>query len=854
MLTKPYRCITKIRRLFFFQSFSSSTITPYFQNPSLIHHQLNNSSPNSHEIASSFRDWFKTSKNPNFDRVFEVLNSKNGEDLTKLDLGLNLNETLVLHMLRYKSNDVLSCLKFFDWAGRQSNFRHSRATYVAIFKILSKANLNSMMLDLLDTFNRDRLFHKTKFNDIVIIGYALAGKLDVALQLFGKMRFQGSDLDAVGYHVLLNSLVDGGCFDAVKVLLGQVRARGHENKVTSTIVMKSMCKQGQLVEAEAYMRDLMVRGEVVTEYLFSTLVDGLCKEKRFSHAGKLIYEFEERGGVPLSQAYGILIRELLNAGKLDEALKFFHEKKSLEQYIPNIYRYNSLLSRLLRQNRLQEVCDLLMDMKESKIRPDNVTMNAVLCFFCKAGMMDVALELYKSSFELGLTPNSLVFNYIINILCGDGTVDEAYWVLKTSLGKGYFPGKRTFSILADSLCREGKLDNMKELIMFSLDQKFMPPKSVYENFIRALCRANRVEDGYLILGELNRLNETVSDTTYSYLIVGFAKASRVDLTIRLLMEMQDKGHRPAPKLFKSVILRASEMESDKYFLQLLEMQLSRCGHDVQIYNYFIYGAGLGGKPELGREVFKMMQKYGIFPNLASDVYMLKCLLKSERIGEAMDFFVDIPRRRKLGRKLYNAMVVGLCKAGKSDFAAAILRDAKKSGQNVSLQSYEELIKLYCSECNFDRAFRTINVLVKSGRNISSYIGNCLFLYSLHTGDVYRAWQRSRDASEETPASAKLGQALAVFSAYIMADTKVEELEEVICKCFPMDLYTYNMLLRKLSMDHIDKACQLFNRMRQRAIEPNRWTYDILVRGLYKHGKFAEGQLCAEEMHRRGYLS
>ncbi|XP_074308395.1 pentatricopeptide repeat-containing protein At1g71210, mitochondrial [Silene latifolia] len=853
MLTQPYRCITNITRLFFSQSFSSSSIIPYAQNPSIIPRKFDNPSPVSHEIASSFSDWFKTSKNPNFDRIFDVLNSKNGEDLTKLDLGLNLSQTFVLDMIRYKSDDVLSCLKFFDWAGRQSNFRHSRATYVAIFKILSKANLNIMMQDLLDSFNRDKLFHKTRFNDILVIGYALAGKLDVALQLYGKMRFNGLDLDSVEYHVFLNALVDGGYFDAVKVLLGQLRALGHENKTTSTIVMKSMCKQGQFVEAEAYMRDLMVRGEVVTGYLLSILVDGLCKERRFLRAGKLLHEFEERGGVPLSPAYGVWIRELLNVGKFDEALRFFHEKKSLEQYIPSIYRYNSLISKLIRQNRLPEVCDLLMDMKESKIKPDNVTMNAVLCFFCKAGMMDVALELYKESAELGLTPNSLVFNYIINTLCGDGNVSEAYTTMKTSLCHGYFPGKKTFSILADSLCREGNLDKMKDLIMFSLDQKFMPPKSMYEKFIRALCRADRFEDGYMILGELNRLNETVSDTTYSYLITGFTKTGRADLTIRLLIEMQDKGHKPERRLFKSVIRHVCEMEDDKYFLQLLELQLSRSGHDVHIYNYFIYGAGHGGKPELGREVFKMMQKYGIFPNLASDVVMLQCLLKSDRIDDAMEFFVDISRRRSLGRKLYSSMVIGLCRAGKADFAVAILRDAKKNGQNVSMQCYEDLVKLYCSENNFDAAIRTINDLEKSGRKISSFIGNSLLFYSLHTGDVYRAWRRSRDVLKETPATSTLGRVIAAFSDQIMMDSKVEELEEIISKCFPIDLYTYNMLLRKLSMDHIDKACQLFNRMRQKGIEPNRWTYDILCHGLYKHGRFAAGQQCAAEMQRRGYF-
>ena len=68
-----------------------------------------------------------------------------------------------------------------------------------------------------------------------------------------------------------------------------------------------------------------------------------------------------------------------------------------------MFRYNVLICSLLRENRLEELCDLLMEMKDGQISPDMVTMNAALCFFCKAGMVDVALELYNLRSEFGLS-------------------------------------------------------------------------------------------------------------------------------------------------------------------------------------------------------------------------------------------------------------------------------------------------------------------------------------------------------------------------------------------------------------------------------------------------------------------
>ncbi|KAL2896334.1 hypothetical protein RDABS01_038118 [Bienertia sinuspersici] len=863
MLTPKLRYITKTRPflspLFLSNSYSSSSSTHFLKNPALVRYQFADPSAESKEIVFAFRDWFRTSRNPTFDRIFEILNARGDEDLTKPDigvsqLGIRLTESSVLQVLDYKKDDILSCLRFFEWAARQPHFHHTRATCIALFKILSRAKLTSLMVDLLETFNKQRNLHRVRCNDMLVIGYALAGKVDVALQVFGRMRFHGLDLDEVAYHILLNSLVEEGCYDVVKVVLEQIRLRGHQNKTTHGIVMKSFCKQNQLGEAEKYLRGLVSDDKLLPEYTFSTLVDALCKKNKFSHAGRLLQEFGEMGVIPVQEAYGVWIKSLVQAGKLDSAMTFFNEKKSAEGYIPEVFRYNILICKLLKENRLKEVCDLLLDMKESQIVPDKVTMNAVLCFFCKAGMMDVALELYNMRNEFGLTPHSLVFNYVINTLCGDGSTDEAYQMLKDSMKQGYFPGKRTFTILADALCREGKLDKMKDLVMFALERQFIPADSAYEKFIRALCRAKRVEDGYLIHGELSRLNKKSSESTYSYLICGFNQASRGDLAARLLIEMQDKGHTPSDKLFKAVVRCVCEMDSpEKQFLQLLEMQMSRYGSNVDTFCHFIYGAGHARRPELGKAVYEMMERNGITPNLNADIIMLKCYLKSGKIADALSLFDDISRKRKAGRKMYNTMLVGLSKEKKLDFAISIFKQAREKGVVPSLQSYEELIKLCTTEKKYDDAVLLVNDMEKVGRKISSFVGNNLLLHSLGSGDFYKAWLRSRDVSHETPSSAMLSQLIAAFSGHMSLDSKAEELEEVVQKCFPLDLYSYNMMLRKLSLDKIDEACQLFRRLCIKGYRPNKWTYDIILHGLYRHGRKAEAEVWGHEMLQQGKL-
>ncbi|KAA8547095.1 hypothetical protein F0562_003524 [Nyssa sinensis] len=788
----------------------------------------------SKDVVLSFREWFKSRNNPVLDQIFEILGAQNGNDelsrqstdLALSRLGLRLSEALVLEVLNY-GKDVLSCLKFFDWVGRQHGFYHTRVTFIAIFKILSRAKLMSLILDFSEKYVKQRYIPRVGFYSTLVMGYAVAGKLEIALQLFGRMRFQGTDLDGLAYHVLLNALVEENCFDVVQIIAKQIAIHGFESEVTHSILMKSFCKQKQLDLAESFIRGLASSGQRLSGHILSPLVDALCKNNQFEKAGKLVEEFRESGMVHLEHAYSVWISDLVQAGKLDAALEFLQSKKSMEGYVPDVFRYNTLIWRLLRENRLEEVCDLLMELKENQICPDEVTLNAALCFFCKAGMVDIALELYNLRTEFSLSPSSMAYNYLINTLCGHGSVEEAYCVLNNSIHQGYFPGRKTFSILADALCREGRLDKIMELVILALEKNFIPSDSIYDKFISTLCRARRVEDGYLIHGQLNRLDKVASKNTYFNLISGFNKSSRGDIAARLLIEMQEKGHSPTRKLFRAVICCLCDMENpEKQFIKLLEMQLSRHEPDCQIYNFFIDGAGHAKRPELAREVYEMMGRSGIFPNLSSDILMLQSYLKSEKISDALNFFDDLSKRRKLGRKLYNTMIVGLCKAKRSDIAWEILQKMRENELKPSLECYEQLVKSLCSNKKYDMVFNLIDDLMKVGRHVSSFIGNVLLFHSLKTRELYKAWLRSRDVHNVTSFSLTLDELIFAFSHHIRANQDIEDLEEVIERCFPLDIYTYNMLLRKLSISRMDHACELFNR----TFEAKRWVEEMFRKG------------------------
>lgn len=709
------------------------------------------------------------------------------------------------------------------------------------------------MLDFLQDFEGNSYIHRVRFHDTLVVGYALAGKPGIALQLFGRMRFQGLDLDAFAYHVFLNALVEEGSFDAADMIAKQISLRGLENNVTHSILVKRWCKQNKLDEAEAHLRRFKEDKKHVIGSAVGVIVDALCKLKRFNHAASLLNEFAELD-VPMEHAYGVWLHHLVQHGRLNGAFELVYSKKLLDGNVPHLFRYNMLVLKLLMENRLKDVCDLLIEMERQGISPDKVTMNAILCFFCKAGMMDVAIELYNSRSEFGLSLNSMAYNYLINVLCWKGGIHEAYNVLRNSIEEGYFPGQKTFSILADALCREGKLDKLKELLIFSLERKFKPHYSVCDMLIAALCKANRVEDGYLIHGELSRMTKKTSRNTYFRLIHGFSKSNRADIAATLLLEMQEKGYRPNKKLFRNVICcLCSSQSPENQFFKLLEMQLSHFQPTSQNFHFFIYGAGCAKKPELAREVYEIMQRSGIKPTLRSDIILLQSYLKNSQISDALKFFNDVRQRRSIGPKFYSSMVIGLCKANKADYALNFMREMRNNNICPSMACYEHLVQVLCMKKSYGLVVDLLNDLEKTRGHITSFIGNILLLNSFKSKELYEAWIQLREIQDETGSGIYLlGQLIGTFSGCIELSEDIESLEEIIEQCFPLNLFTYNTLLKKLSAIRVERAFEMFNWICQKGYEPNRWTYEIIIHSLLRRGRRTEARRWIEEMYRKGF--
>ncbi|KAF8079849.1 hypothetical protein N665_0996s0006 [Sinapis alba] len=791
-------------------------------------------------LIREVKDWFKRDVQPQshqlINRICDILKSpsSDGDDrafyhqLTALRL--RLTEKFVLDVLNHTRYDLHSCLKFFDWAAHQPSFHHTRATFHAIFKILRSANHFRLIIEFLDGSDGFEGYrHSLRLCDALVIGYAVAGRTDVALQHFGHMRFRGLDLDTFGYHVLLNALVEEKCFDTVDVIFDQISARGFVCAVTHSILVKKLCKQGELDAAEAYLRGLLPDDPAGCGAGLGILVDSLCSQEKFQKATKLLDDIKVVGTVPMDRAYSIWIKALIGAGFLNNIEGFLQQISPLEGCEIEVVRYNSLISKLLRENNLGSVYDILTEMMVRGVLPNKKTMNAALCFFCKAGLVDEALELYRSRSEIGFAPTSMSYSYLVRTLCADRRVEQAYDVFKGAMDRGHFLGAKTFCVLANALCWNGKAEMAKELVVVASERDALPKFLGGCKIIPALCDAGKVDDAILINELFNRSGVATTFGMFISLIYGSIRLMRGDKAAKLIVRMQEKGYTPTYSLYRNVIRCVCAMESGdrSCFTTLLNYQLSRWEHKVGTYNLFIEGAGFAGNPKLARLVYDLIDRNGFTPTLDSNILMLQCYLKNEKIVDALEFFHDLREKGEVKRRLYHVMIVGLCRANRLDDAMHFLEEMKGEGRHPSIECYEVLVQKLCNRERYEEAVGLVNEFRKSGRRITSFIGNVLLYNAIKSKGVYEAWTRMRDVEEKIPEMKALGELIGVFSGRIEMEGELKRLDEVIEKCYPLDMYTYNMLLKRVVMNQAEDAFELVERIARRGYKPNERTERIL---------------------------
>ncbi|CAM6087259.1 unnamed protein product [Calypogeia fissa] len=262
----------------------------------------------------------------------------------------------------------------------------------------------------------------------------------------------------------------------------------------------------------------------------------------------LLQDMLDKGLTPGSLECNVLVDRLSKDKKVGAALKLTRvlERKGF----PDIYTYNSLINGLGKAGLLDDIFELLKEMRQKECIPDRVTYNSVINGFSKAGIFKEVFELVDEMTEKGCNPDIVTYNSIIYGLCNARRWEEALKIFGELEGKEIVPDEFTYNSLIFGLFKCGQPVEARNVFDLMGLRGCPPDRITYNILIDGLLNYNEIDEAWKLFHYMEEEGFSPDEVTYNILIGGLVENYRMAEASRVFATMKEKGCKPNAITYK----------------------------------------------------------------------------------------------------------------------------------------------------------------------------------------------------------------------------------------------------------------------------------------------------------------
>ncbi|KAG8382884.1 hypothetical protein BUALT_Bualt05G0125700 [Buddleja alternifolia] len=280
-------------------------------------------------------------------------------------------------------------------------------------------------------------------------------------------------------------------------------------------------------------------GFIVSVKMFKVVLN-LCRAAKDENLGLwVLRKMKEFGCRPDTVSYNVVIRLVVEKGRLDEAMGLMREMGLIDLYpdmvtyisiikgccdvgrledafglvkvmkghgcVPNAVIYSTLLDGICMHGSLEMALDFLNGMEKENVecKPNVVSYTTMIKGFVEKGRVKEALRVLNRMDDCGIKPNKVTFAVIFDGLCKVGQVEEACKVIDKFSGNG-FQCDELYSLLVVSLLRGGKYKDAEKMFRMMMSRGMRPTGLASSSIIKRVILEGRVMDGLLLFDALEK--------------------------------------------------------------------------------------------------------------------------------------------------------------------------------------------------------------------------------------------------------------------------------------------------------------------------------------------------------------
>lgn len=332
------------------------------------------------------------------------------------------------------------------------------------------------------------------YRDLVCLSCSV-GLLHVGLNLKEQMLREQAYAPQIIYNILIFYLLKNGNSSVVDLVLDEMRQRHYiPDQFSYNFLVHGYHKCGDGEKSIDYLNAMISKGMRPTNRSLRISVDYLCRRQRLNEALSLCQEMENKCWMYGSVTQTVLIKNLLQRFKIDEA-ELLLSRLQDKDLIATKANYDILVERFGRLGRVNTSVNLLNVMlKKGSSFPSEKSYNTVLKGLVSYCAFDEALDIHAEMLNNKVQPSMESYEMLIQGLCDHERTSDAEQLLDDMVGSSHVPSSGMFQLVLDRYRLEKNAHKTSEILEKMQRCGLLPEFETHWSLISSLSSTNDKRD------------------------------------------------------------------------------------------------------------------------------------------------------------------------------------------------------------------------------------------------------------------------------------------------------------------------------------------------------------------------
>ncbi|KAL2331374.1 hypothetical protein Fmac_018955 [Flemingia macrophylla] len=357
-------------------------------------------------------------------------------------------------------------------------------------------------------------------------------------------------------------------------------------------------------------------------HVCNQILDILGKANRFQELHHLLDQMSNTPGLIDPPTFATLLRRLVAAHRLHEAIQLFHRFGS------DPFHFQTLLMWLCRYKHVADAEALFHT--HPALRHDIKTWNVILNGWCVLGNVHEAKRVWRDIVASPCNPDVFTFGTFVKALTKKGKLGTALRLFRGMRDKGGCkPDVVICNCVIDALCFKKRVPEALEIFreMKKGEWGCEPNVGTYNSLVKCMCRIRRMEVAYELVDEMERRKGSClpNAVTYCYLLRSLKHPGEVP---GVLERMERNGCHVNDDVYNLLLrLYVKWDDGDGVRKTWEDMERNGWGPDRRSYTIMVHGHFENGRVKDVVRYFEEMISKGLVPEPRTEMLVSSLNIK-----------------------------------------------------------------------------------------------------------------------------------------------------------------------------------------------------------------------------------